>query len=284
MSKYKFFKKDGEALSLPQTAQAKVTIINNRAEVVSCQNANAGQALTKCKRISKTQYIDTASGEVCEYKPSQDNSIKIKTALKKVRWLIYNNFEEFESFFITLTYRTEMCDFQQAVKDFTQFYNKLSYKYRKRKLEYLRIIEPTEKGVWHIHMLIKDADDRLFHMLASDIEGLWQHGSVELEQTYDINGLVMYLTTVYSSIDKNKKLSKTQEKQLRWKYYPRDVRIYSKSKGIVEPASVRMTRYAVSEYLKEYKRTDSMILEISDSETENIVNKIQYESYYKETI
>ena len=229
--------------------------------------------------------VDT--GEVFDYNISEqkvDNTISIKNSLNRLRKLIQSNFINFESFFVTLTYAEEMHDFDKAVDDFRKFYDNLKYHYKHYRLEYIRIIEPTEKGVWHIHLLLKSAlDEEKFIIRQEDIQALWKYGSAKVEQIYNINGLANYFCTCHSEKSmKNMRKSKSKEKQARWKYYPLGARIYTKSKGIVYPSIIDTIRGNADRFLSGYIDNGKSSYKLANVEGDNIINRVNYEHFRKE--
>ena len=234
---------------LPDSSPAKATFFKDMIEVVTWQKSLSG-----IKRISKTQYINVETGEVFEYKignQKADNTQSIKNSLKRLNVLIRDNFAELESFFVTLTYAEEMKDFNKAVNDFRKFYDKLKYHHKQYQLEFLRIIEPTDNGIWHIHILLKSTiDNEKFIIKQEDVQALWKYGSVKVKQIYNVNGLIKYFCTYHSEKSmKNMRKSKSKIKQARWKYYPYGARIYAKSKGIVYPREERGRRIEIDRYV-----------------------------------
>lgn len=277
----------GTLLPLSNKTQSNVTIMGDVIEIVTSQNTTGQNALSMTKRISKSQYMQVDTGEVFDYNISEqkaDNTVSIKNSLKKLRKLILNNFIEFESFFVTLTYSEEMTDFDKAANDYSKFYDNLKYHYRHYRLEYLRIIEPTESGVWHIHVLLKSSlYVERFVIRQEDVQTLWQYGSVKVKQVNDIQGLAAYFCTYHSKKSlANMRKSKSKAKQMRWKYYPRGAKIYTKSRGVVYPKSVKVTRGQAEEFLDGYVRVRESSITVSDKVTGNIINRVNYEHYKKE--
>lgn len=274
-------------IPLPDESQCKVTFMGDVIELVTSQNTTGQNALSMTKRISKSQYMQVDTGEVFDYNVSEkkaDNTVSIKNSLKKLRKLILNNFIEFESFFVTLTYSEKMTDFDRAVNDYSKFYDNLKYHYRQYRLEYLRIIEPTESGVWHIHVLLKSSlYEERFVIKQEDVQTLWQHGSVNVKQVNDIQGLAAYFCTYHSKKSlANMRKSKSKAKQMRWKYYPHGAKIYTKSRGVIYPESVKVTRGQAEEFLDGYIRVRESSITVSDTVTGNIINRVNYEHFEKE--
>ena len=277
----------GEYSPLDTDSNSKIIFLPDSAEVVTAKNSGGTTALSGIKRISKNEYVKVETGEVFKYNTNAnktDNTVSIKKSLKNLRKLILNNFVEFESIFITLTYKDEMFDFTQAVQDYTKFFESLKKHYKHYNLKYLRIIEPTDKGNWHIHVLLKSAEkvDK-FYISQEKVQSIWKHGSVKVEQIHNIEGLANYFCT-YSNDDKalpEKAKPKHVKKQERWKYYPYRARIFAKSNDIVYPKTVKATRGQVDELLKDYKRVSASTVTVKDSETGRVVNKVNYEHYKK---
>ena len=215
----------GEYSPLDTDSNSKIIFLPDGAEVVTAKNSGGTTALSGIKRISKDEYVTVETGEVFKYNTNvnkTDNTVSIKKSLKNLRKLILNNFVEFESIFITLTYKDEMFDFAQAVQDYTKFFESLKKHYKHYNLKYLRIIEPTDKGNWHIHVLLKSAEkiDK-FYISQEKVQSIWKHGSVKVAQIHNIEGLANYFCT-YSNDDKaltEKAKPKHVKKQERWKYY-----------------------------------------------------------------
>ena len=277
----------GEYSPLDTDSNSKIIFLPDSAEVVTAKNSGGSTALSGIKRISKDEYVKVETGEVFKYNTNAnktDNTVSIKKSLKNLRKLILNNFVELESIFITLTYKDEMFDFTQAGQNYTKFFESLKKHYKHYNLKYLRIIEPTDKGNWHIHVLLKSAEKAdKFYISQETVQNIWKHGSVKVEQIHNIEGLANYFCT-YSNDDKaltEKAKPKHVKKQERWKYYPYRARIFAKSNDIVYPQTVKATRGQVDELLKDYKRVSASTLTVKDSETGRVVNKVNYEHYKK---
>lgn len=272
---------------LPDESPSKVTFMGDAIEIVTSQSTSGQNALSMIKRISKSQYMRVDTGEVFEYNVSEqkaDNTVSIKNSLKKLRRLIQTNFKEYESFFVTLTYSDEMRDFDKAVNDYSKFYDNLKYHYRQYRLEYLRIIEPTESGTWHIHILLKSSICKeRFVIKLETVQTLWQHGSTKVEQVYNVQGLAAYFCTYHSKKSlANMRKSKSKAKQMRWKYYPCGARIYAKSKGIAYPTTLDTIRGNVDQFLTGYIDNGKSSYKFTNKKRGNVIKIVNYEHYKKE--
>lgn len=205
-------------------------------------------------------------------------------SLKRLRWLILNNFTELEGWHIVLTYAKKMLEFDNAAKDFKKFYDNLKYHYKQYKFEYIRIIEPQESGSWHIHLLLKSVETKeQVRFSNSDIQKLWGHGSAKIKQIYDVKGLALYFTAANHENNKDKKgfLSKGHKKPSRWRFYPSGAKLYTKSKGIKPPKEIRATHREIEKLLDGYDRSGGCSLLITEKETGSVLNQIDHEYFTK---
>lgn len=282
-------KSRGELFPFSDTARSKMISYNNaeRIDIITSNGSKSGtKALTNIKRISKDSYVDLSTGEVREYKKSvskADNIVAVKQSVRKIRMLILNNFTAFEGFHITLTYSEPMSDFNTAAKDYAKFFDRLKYYYHQYSFEYLRIIEPHAKGACHIHVIIKSGvKGQQIRIEENVVSKLWHGGSVKVTQIYNVEGLARYFGTFHSETTDQKNNLKTMDKQSRWHYYPSNVRIYSKSKGIKYPAEI-VTSYAdAKKLLAEYKLISDPITYHAITESDDVVNSVLYERYKKD--
>lgn len=221
--------------------------------------------LKSITKINKDQYIDIVTGELKEYKHSQNraqNVAGLKHTFAKIRRLINNNFfGNPNELFITLTYAENMTDPKQLYRDFVIFWKRL--KRRHPYLEYLVVVEPQARGAWHCHVLVKDPSTKNLYIPNDEISKLWEHGftSTKRLKSDDIGSyLTAYLADIlveeYAQIpgvpdrcefkevlipDENgKKVKKTVVKGGRCYLYPPGMNIYRKSKGIQHPSSEYM--------------------------------------------
>ena len=93
-------------------------------EIVYCGNVTELKTIDKIstqikryKRISKTEYVDTKTGEVHEYKnnTSPNKRRNLNKAFEKLRYLINNNFNsDINELHVILTYGEKMDDFDKG--------------------------------------------------------------------------------------------------------------------------------------------------------------------------
>ncbi|EUJ42287.1 rolling circle replication-associated protein, partial [Listeria fleischmannii] len=83
---------------------------------------------------------------------------------------------------ITMTYRENMTDRVQARKDFDKFLKRFKYHCRKTwgktrgHLEYVKAVEPQERGAWHFHMLVKFPLMKKVYIDNDTYAKIWKHG------------------------------------------------------------------------------------------------------------
>lgn len=278
-----------ELADMPDTANVKVTLYNDYADTITYNNNSSGtEALQNNRRISATQYVDD-NGEIHDYDYSRKNrSIEsTKESIKKIRKYIVYNFNDFECWHITLTYKIQEFDFTKAARDCDLFLDRLATRYNEYKIEYLRVIEPHKNGAWHIHILVKSSIEGVHIKLSNSvISKIWGLGNTTANQVYSVDNIAAYLGTAHSEIKNTAhKLSKTEQKQLRWRYYPKGERIYTKSNGIKSPPSSKMSNSELSAYLSEQgydiQSDTQSSLRVSDAETGAIINTVNYQTFQK---
>lgn len=281
-------KSKGNIPNFSNSAKSKLIFYEktDRVDIVTSLGNNSEKSpLSKIKRISKDSYINLITGEVSEYKRTDskgDNFIAVKNSISKIRKLLLNNFTAFEGFLITLTYDKPVMDFNIASKDFIKFFNRLKYHYSNYKFEYLRIIEPHNNGTWHIHVIVKSGiENQQIRFNQDDITKVWSGGSIKISQITDVDGLARYFGTCHNERYNAGAMSKTMQKQSRWHYYPANVKIFTKSKGIKYPEKIDMPFLQTRKFLYDYVLSGEPTTYEIMSDDEKLVNVVSYENYRK---
>jgi hypothetical protein len=122
------------------------------------------------KKLSKTEYKVLSTGEIKKYAVIEDNTKQvqyIKKSMRRLNELIRANFDTVQNAenacFLTLTYKgANMTDTDQLYTDMNKFIKRLKYAFPSHKLDYIAIAEPHESGGWHMHMLVKSDQPKLF--------------------------------------------------------------------------------------------------------------------------
>ena len=261
-------------------------------EIVYCGNVTELKTIDKIstqikryKRISKTEYVDTKTGEVHEYKnnTSPNKRRNLNKAFEKLRYLINNNFNsDINELHVILTYGEKMDDFDKVSKDFKRFWEKVNYKYPD--LEYIRIIEPQHTGTCHIHVLIKTKKKGYLTLPKDELEQLWGHGYVWISKIKNNDNIGAYFSACLKDVDVFEKDSEKPNetkcivKGARLHFYPQNKRFYSYSKGIKKPVIIRTTYgEAKKNYNLEdcvYKKAQEIVLKPDDENEEKVINHV----------
>ena len=209
----------------------------------------------RTKVIKGHRYVVLETGEIKnmnqESEKRTDNLDSVRRTMKRLRRLIGANFVSNEinrkdQLWITLTYRedvnaTDKNSPEIVYKDFKRFIRKLREKYNPT-IEYIAVLEPQASGRWHLHVLMKTMNNSKLYIPNSDIENLWGKGftsTKRLKNSDNVSAYVMaYVSNVeidLKSFDKGKANSKKVIKGGRLSFYPKGIRIYRRSRNLVDP-------------------------------------------------
>lgn len=166
------------------------------------------------RKLNADQYVDLDSGEVKEFKHIENRGESlnsIRQTIKKLGYLINNNFFGAKNeLWITLTCAENETDpnvvsywyklFAQRLKRYTdrEFGKKGQW-------EALRILEPQERGAWHVHLLLKFPKRRSVFIPKKTLAELWQKGFVDIHAIHETDNLGAYLTSYLTDtlVDQN---------------------------------------------------------------------------------
>lgn len=192
------------------------------------------------KRLGKGYYQVKSTGEIKKFKEKDSNAEKVINMNAKftaLKGLIAFNFRGYDSeIHIILTYEKIMLDREKASADFKAFWKRL--KFYNKYLEYIVIYEPTKKGSWHMHVLVKDKQNKSLYISRVLLENIWNKGYVFVTRMKGNDDIGAYFLALIS-IDKDNPKSKGKAERL--KYYTKGFRLYSRSKGILEPPCIKTT-------------------------------------------
>ena len=127
--------------------------------------------------------------------------------------------------FSTFTYSSGDADLERAKRDAGLLARRL--KSRFLSLEYLLVLEPHDKGDWHIHAVFLLPEGVAVSSAERAISDAWNSGRVRTVAVTDANGLADYLSPF------------SPKKRARWKFYPPGVRTYFASAGMPRPTVVK---------------------------------------------
>jgi hypothetical protein len=237
-----FRKADGQTPE--KDSLTKVCITNHIIEMKIFQKPPHN--LQRFKRLSKSEYLDTETGEVKEYRRSTDGAIRNTNAsFDYLRKLINLNFTGLpRELYITLTYANPVRDKKQLSKDFHRFWNKFKYHYPN--CEYIAIYEPHATGSWHIHVLVRNSNVQTLFVPREAILTYWPNGNVWINREYKNDNIGAYYTAFRESNDFIGKSEKTDtqdtnHKKDRIRFYPANGKIFTASRGIRKPQTLTMS-------------------------------------------
>ena len=258
-------------------------------------------------KLNKDEYLVIKSGEIRQFKHNEGKVIDyLRNVFRKLEHLIKTNFDTEENghnaLFITLTYAENMQDPEKLYEDFEDFYKRLKYHCKTKKqevheLQYIAVAEPQERGAWHMHVLLK-SDRPIFFIDNKLMTKIWRHGATETER---IKGrdpgkyFAQYFTSLEADAkdDPNATLidgpnGKKYKKGARLHFYPKGMKFYRCSSGIVRPSPEHKAYNDVTrEYGKPKKSTAFELTEERQAdegeESRRIINTIQREEFSKKS-
>lgn len=209
----------------------------------------------RTKVIKGHRYVVLETGEIKnmnqESEKRTDNLDSVRRTMKRLRRLIGANFvsnkiNRKDQLWITLTYRedvnaTDKNSPEIVYKDFKRFIRKLREKHNST-IEYIAVLEPQASGRWHLHVLMKTMNNSKLYISNSDIEKLWGKGFTSTKRLKNSDNVSAYVMAYVSNIeidlkssDKGKAISKKVIKGGRLSFYPKGIRIYRRSRNLVDP-------------------------------------------------
>ena len=135
--------------------------------------------------------------------------------------------------FSTFTYSSGDADLERAKRDAWLLKRRLKNRYPP--LEYLLVLEPHDKGDWHIHAVLLLPEGVAVSSAGQVINDAWGRGRACTVAVTDANGLADYLSPF------------SPKKKARWKFYPPGVRTYFASAGMPRPTVVKGLSQAKAE-------------------------------------
>lgn len=285
-----------EPVKLFGNAKVKVVKMGHLLEVQHMTHTNK-KAHTK--KISKDEYINLATGEICEYHHNENraqNSNSLAKSFKKLRHLINNNFTGAKNeLFVTLTFAKNSSDPETVYKDCEKFIKKLKYKFKQEStIDYINVVEPHGSGQFHTHLLLRFNELKKVQLAKEEVEKIWGHGFVKVKGLQEVDNIGAYLSAYLSDMElpentvlDEKRLENVEVKIVdgkekkflkggRLHFYPSGMRIVRSSRGIKEPEKLEM-RY--SELKKEVKGKNPHFSKSVRITSDDYTNTITYEQY-----
>jgi hypothetical protein len=267
----------GSNFDIKDNKKVKVKKMNHIIEIMYVEKKS--NALTDYIKINKDEMIKISTGEVIKIKHNNTrDEVDIKNlrrTIQNIRDLINMNFKgEKNELFITLTYKENMKDLKRLYKDYEKFYKKLKWKYREIEFLYISVVEPQERGAWHIHLLLKALNKDYLYIENKEIERMWNKGFTKTEGLQKIDNIGAYISSYLINIKDGEKTKKGQ----RLKLYPVGMNIYRYSKNCKVPFVIEKEYGEVKKELKKENKTYEVTYEIKNEEGK-IINVIKKEYY-----
>lgn len=241
--------------------------------------------IPKCnvRRLDKQTYCYTPTGEVREYRQNTESRTKtgsLRRTFAHLRDLIRCNFNGGKSeLWITLTYAENMRDPATVSHDWDVYYKRLK-RYIKKPLKYIAVLEPQERGAWHIHLLLGTADGTPLYLPDSKNRALWGHGITQTERLHDADDIGAYYQTYFTDLIGN---DHKRKKAARLPLYPRGMKFYRTSLNLKHPKTLIVHRNDIARYIggKKLPQSQSIILlrYTSTDGTTRIINAYRYTIY-----
>ena len=230
-------------------SMVKMTEYNGEKKLKIIETLNTQNNFINIKRLDKDRYYNKIENKVKLYNKSDVRSISgIRHSMKKVSDYIRNNFNGGKNeIFVTLTYSDSMSDMEQLKKDYDYFWKQLTK--QMPDLEYLYVVEmQEERNSLHIHALIKDTIHSELHIPIEELNRLWNKGYVWVTR---INMRNTRRFVIDESKDERTAIGRERKYMTKIKTkenVPRDKNIYSKSKGIIAPDTIRITNKEAQQF------------------------------------
>lgn len=227
-----------EGFEIPSNSVVKFVSCGDIKKVV--YSSIVSHNLKNYKKISGNEMLNLTTGEIIQCKISdsrEDNIISLRKTISRLRDLINCNFFGADNeLFITLTYKENMTDYKRLYKDFDIFYKKLKYRFKDIEFCYISVIEPQQRGAWHIHLLLKSLNKDYLYIDNSLIANLWGKGFCKTQRLIGVDNvgayLSCYLTDLFDEKGKNK--------GARLYLYPAGINIYRCSRNCKRPVEKKV--------------------------------------------
>lgn len=151
-------RKENDDDGLDNFNYVKATKYGDNLDLMACTNSfKKGNQKPNCKKICKGMYINTVTNEYIKAKEHinrGENFRLLKKSADNLYKLIHANFYKNIGYHCVLTYRNPPQNTDELYRDFKIFWQKIRYYYPD--MGYISVLEPTQKGAWHIHLLLKN--------------------------------------------------------------------------------------------------------------------------------
>ena len=246
------------------------------------------------QKISATQYINLTDGKVYEFQKSDtraDNTDSLRKSFKQLRDLVNCNTTDSSCIhWVTLTYAENMTDTVQLGTDFDKFWKKFRRYCQKNKYtipQYISVIEPQQRGAWHMHCIIIWEQKRPYIDNNAIFAPMWGKGFTKIQGVpEDCDNLGAYLSAYLSDMSLSEDGNGKEKKYIkgaRLKLYPVGVNIYRHSRGVKQPVSEQLCMNSIEkEKASSGKLTFECSYTVSDDDgKERYISKSYYNTKRK---
>jgi len=284
-----------DSIHIPEDAIVTLTETGETSELGYTSFKSRGSPTT---RVSKNEYINNFTGELCEYKHTSnrfENYKSFNRSLAHARRMINLNVTNLTHCrWVTLTYGEEMMDSVRLSQNVKKFHEKCRNKYEH--YEYIQAVEAQERGSWHLHIIM--IFDHKAPIIPIDVlKKKWKHGDVTIKSIYNPYGLSLYLTTCVGDVpldeytgpvDKKKIKTVLVDGQLkqfvkgtRIHLYPTGFNNFRYSAGLKRPVKEHMTYGEAKKRLEGSTSVFSQSLKITNDDY-NFTGYVKKETYINE--
>ena len=178
--KIKFEK--GQNYHIPFDKEVKIKTYKRFKKVIYV--SHKANNLKQLRPIKGKKYINMETGEIKTYTPSdkfKSDKLLKRSLNGRVKDLLENNFEGGNSEkFITLTFDDIAVNFNDLTKLMNNFWRRLKRYCNKRNLSLICVYvkEVHKSGNWHIHILLKEVNNKTLFINIDDLKKIWRNGGV----------------------------------------------------------------------------------------------------------
>jgi len=243
------------------------------------------------RKLDAEKYVVLSTGEVKRYNEGIENRAQNENSLRKsfrrLRNLIRENYEGSEyELMITLTYANNMTDIKTLYDDVERFIRQMRRLYGH--FEYLAIVEPQQRGAWHVHILTKWTDPITLDN-NTKVYPVWEKGWTHTQRLTQVDDIGAYVTAyltdlpldqadsqVLREFETVEKAGKKYVKGARLQFYPPGMNLYRRSKGIKDPEIEYLT---FKKAKKKYSLETPTFEKEYSYDNDQFSNKIVYQQY-----
>lgn len=237
---------------------------------------NMYHTATTTRRLNKTDYVYLPTGEYRQYKQGQTRTQtgSLRRTFARLRDLIRCNFNNpAADLWITLTYAANITNPQTVAHDWDIFYKRLR-RAVPRPFKYLAVLEPQERGAWHIHLLLAAEDGQPLYIADNTIRALWRQGITQTQRLKSADDVGEYYSTYFTDLYGS---DHKRQKAARLPMYPPNFKFYRCSQNLTRPVMQDMPTIAALQKLGEPTNTNIILLkDTEDNGTPKIVNAYLY--------